>query len=50
MDRDNPRFILANRLYCDKTVSLDDICETLKISRSTLYRYVSMCGNRDVRS
>ena len=50
MDRDHPRVILANKLFCDKSVSLDDICATLKISRSTLYRYVSMRGNRDVRS
>lgn len=42
--------MLANKLYCDKSVSLDDICTTLKISKSTLYRYVTMCGNRDVRS
>ena len=50
MDRDNPRIILANKLFCDKSVSLADICETLKISRSTLYRYVKMRGNRDARS
>ena len=26
------KVILANKLYCDKSISLDDICETLKIS------------------
>ncbi len=50
MHRNHPRVILANKLYCDKTVCLDDICITLKISKSTLYRYVSMRGNRDARS
>ena len=49
MDRNHPKIKLANKLFCDKTIELDDICETLKISRSTLYRYVTMCGNRDVR-
>jgi len=49
MDRNHPKIKLANKLFCDKTIELDDICSTLKISRSTLYRYVTMCGNRDVR-
>ena len=49
MDRNHPKIKLANKLFCDKTIELDDICDTLKISRSTLYRYVTMCGNRDVR-
>jgi len=35
-----PRIVLAQRLYEDKSISLDDICETLKVSRSTLYRYL----------
>jgi hypothetical protein len=47
MDHDNPRVTLANELFIDKSVRLDDICATLKISRSSLYRYVSMRGNRD---
>jgi DNA invertase Pin-like site-specific DNA recombinase len=49
MDRNHPKIKLANKLFCDKTIELDDICSTLKISRSTLYLYVTMCGNRDVR-
>jgi DNA invertase Pin-like site-specific DNA recombinase len=49
MDRKHPKIKLANKLFCDKTIELDDICDTLKISRSTLYRYVTRCGNRDVR-
>lgn len=46
---DHPKIKLANKLFCDKTIELDDICNTLKISRSTLYRYATMQGNRDVR-
>jgi DNA invertase Pin-like site-specific DNA recombinase len=50
MDRNHPKIILANRLFCDHSVSIDDICATLNISRSTLYRYASMHGNRQARS
>ena len=50
MEKDAPKILLANKLFCALTVSLDDICETLKISRSTLYRYVRMHGNRQARS
>lgn len=50
MHRNHPKVVLANKLYCDNSVCLEDICTTLKISKSTLYRYVSMRGNRDARS
>ena len=33
---------IARRLFEDKAHSLDEICESLKISRSTLYRYLRM--------
>ncbi len=33
---------LAKKLHVDKSLSIDEICETLKISRSTYYRYVRM--------
>src|SRR6266581_8045662 len=33
---------LAQSLYDDKTNSIDDICKTLHISRSTLYRYITV--------
>ena len=33
---------LAKQLHGDKTLSIDEICETLGISRSTYYRYVRM--------
>ncbi len=32
-----PRVVLAQKLYRDKSNSVDDICDTLKISRTTLY-------------
>jgi len=50
MNRADPKIILANKLFCDKSISIDDICLTLKISRSTLYRYASMHGNREARN
>jgi len=39
---DDRRIVLANKLFNDKSISLDDICATLKISKSTLYRYVGI--------
>ena len=38
------RVVLARKLYRDPTVSIDDICSTLKMSKTTLYRYVTMDG------
>ena len=35
-----PRILLARKLYADGGVTIDDICKTLHISRSTYYRYV----------
>lgn len=42
-----PKVVLAKKLYCDKTISLDDICATLKMSKSTLYRYIAMRSNEE---
>jgi DNA invertase Pin-like site-specific DNA recombinase len=36
----NGKVALAQRLFADKKHSIDDICSTLGISRSTFYRYV----------
>ncbi len=33
---------LAKTLFGYKSLEVDDICETLKISRSTLYRYANL--------
>ena len=48
MRPDEPKVVLAKKLYGDKTISLDDICTTLKMSKSTLYRYVAMNPSKDV--
>ena len=37
----NGKAALARRLHADHSQSIDEICETLNISRSTLYRYVN---------
>ena len=42
IDFDAPRVVLANKLFRDKSIGVDDICATLKISRSTLHRYVAI--------
>jgi DNA invertase Pin-like site-specific DNA recombinase len=39
---DNPKVKTAKNMFKDKSVSIADICSTLRISRATLYRYVSM--------
>lgn len=36
------KVVLAKKLHADKSVAVDEICKTLRISRSTLYRYASM--------
>lgn len=37
-----PPVVLAKKLYADKTIKVEDICSTLQISKSTLYRYLKM--------
>ena len=39
---DDPKVRTAKKLHADKSISINDICKTLKISRATLYRYLSM--------
>jgi len=38
----DPRVQTAKKMHLDKSVSVPDICKTLRISRATLYRYVGM--------
>ena len=38
----NARVRTAKRLHEDKNISICEICETLNISRATLYRYLSL--------
>ncbi len=42
MASDESRIVLAQKLFADKSISIEDICQTLRVSRSTLYRYVRM--------
>ncbi|EBX7469922.1 recombinase family protein [Salmonella enterica subsp. enterica serovar Bareilly] len=37
-----PKVMMAWRMYQDKSLSINEICETLKISRATFFRYVSL--------
>ncbi len=38
----DPRKVaMARALYADKTNTIGDICKTLRVSRSTLYRYLT---------
>jgi ACT domain-containing protein len=39
----------AKKLSGDKSITIDDICKTLGISRSTYYRYLSL-GNGDSKN
>ena len=36
------KVVLAKKLHQDKSIEIDDICTTLRISRSTFYRYVQL--------
>ncbi|MHB8865179.1 MAG: helix-turn-helix domain-containing protein [Pirellulaceae bacterium] len=36
------KVVLAKKLNADKSLDINDICKTLRISRSTFYRYVRM--------
>jgi len=39
---DNPKVLAVKRMHQDKTLGIDEICKMLKISRPSLYRYLSM--------
>ena len=36
------KVVLAKKLHADKSLEIDDICQTLRMSRSTFYRYVRL--------
>jgi DNA invertase Pin-like site-specific DNA recombinase len=46
----DPKVVLAKKLFADESVNLEDICVTMKISKTTLYRYVALGTGRAVRS
>ncbi len=37
---DSAKIRMAKKMHADKSVEIDDICATLKVSRATLYRYL----------
>jgi DNA invertase Pin-like site-specific DNA recombinase len=39
---DEAKAVLAKKLHADKSLEIDDICTTLRISRSTLHRYARL--------
>ena len=39
---DDPRVVTAKRLHKDQSLSIDQICKTLGISRPTFYRYLAL--------
>jgi DNA invertase Pin-like site-specific DNA recombinase len=39
---DNPKVVMAKKMHADKTLEIDEICATLKISRATFYRYLQL--------
>jgi len=38
---DNPKVVTAKKMHEDKSLAIDDICQSLKISRATFYRYIA---------
>jgi predicted transcriptional regulator len=38
---DDPKLVMAKKLQKDNRLTIDDICQKVKISRSTYYRYVA---------
>jgi DNA invertase Pin-like site-specific DNA recombinase len=39
---DEPRVRMAYTMYVDQRLSITDICQTLRISQATFYRYVAL--------
>jgi len=38
----DPKVRMAKRMHNDQSLSIDEICSTLRISRATFYRYISL--------
>ena len=38
----DPKVLTAKQMYHDRSIDVPAICQTLNISRSTLYRYVAL--------
>lgn len=42
ISKQDPRIQAAKRLYADRSLDIATICDTLKVSRATVYRWVAM--------
>jgi DNA invertase Pin-like site-specific DNA recombinase len=42
LQAEDARIRMAKKMHQDTTMDIDEICQTLRISRSTYYRYVRM--------
>lgn len=42
IERTNPKVLMAKNMHKNHGMSIDDICNTLKISRASFYRYVGL--------
>ncbi|MEM7516026.1 MAG: recombinase family protein [Planctomycetota bacterium] len=42
IDSTDPRVATARTLHRDRSLSIEEICSTLRVSRSTLYRWLSI--------
>ena len=45
MSADDPKVKTAKRMHQDHGMNIDQICEMLKISRATFYRYLAVADN-----
>lgn len=45
LDPNDPRVVMAKKMHKNHAMSIDDICNTLKISRPSFYRYLSIKGS-----
>lgn len=42
MSSNHPKILMAKKMHKDHTMNIEDICQTLKISRASFYRYLSL--------
>ena len=42
MTSDNLKVKMAKKMHADKSIEIQEICQTLNISRASLYRYLNM--------
>ncbi len=43
----DPKVRMAKKMWGDQSMSIEEICSTLRISRATFYRYVALSGTRE---